>query len=158
GIDGKLYIGVGENANGANSQSLNTLLGKMLRINPDGSIPGDNPFVTTATGVNRAIWALGLRNPFTFAVQPGTGRIFINDVGQNTFEEINEGVAGANYGWPAAEGPSTDPAFRNPLFYYGHGSGDSLGFAITGGAFYNPATVQFPADYVGDYFFADLVN
>jgi glucose/arabinose dehydrogenase len=158
GTDGKLYIGVGENANGANSQSLDTLLGKMLRINPDGSIPGDNPFFTTASGVNRAIWALGLRNPFTFAVQPGTGRVFINDVGQNTFEEIDEGVAGANYGWPDAEGPSDNPAFRNPIFFYGHGPGNTLGIAITGGTFYNPPTAQFPADYVGEYFFADLGN
>ena len=54
--------------------------------------------------VYRAIYALGLRNPFTFGVQPGTGRIFINDVGQNTWEEINDGTAGANYGWPGCEG------------------------------------------------------
>ena len=70
GPDGKLYIGVGENANGANSQTLSNLLGKMLRINADGTIPTDNPFYNTATGNNRAIWALGLRNPFTFAFQP----------------------------------------------------------------------------------------
>src|SRR5207249_1987602 len=73
GLDGKLYIGVGENATGTNSQTLANLLGKMLRINADGSIPTDNPFYATATGNNRAIWAIGLRNPFTFAVQPGTG-------------------------------------------------------------------------------------
>src|SRR5437868_3424393 len=108
GPDGKLYIGVGENANGANAQSLNTLLGKLLRINPDGSIPSDNPFFNTATGQNRAIWAFGLRNPFSFAFQPGTGRLFINDVGQSTWEEIDDGVPGANYGWPATEGPTTD--------------------------------------------------
>jgi glucose/arabinose dehydrogenase len=78
GPDGKLYIAVGENANGANAQSFSNLLGKMLRINPDGTIPTDNPFFSTATGNNRAIWALGLRNPFTFAFQPGTGRMFIN--------------------------------------------------------------------------------
>ena len=57
GIDGKLYIAVGENANGSNSQTLTNLLGKVLRINSDGSIPTDNPFYTQATGVNRAIWA-----------------------------------------------------------------------------------------------------
>src|SRR6266699_5128759 len=91
GPDGKLYIGVGENNNGANSQTLANLLGKMLRINADGSIPTDNPFYATATGVNRAIWALGLHNPFTFAFQPGTGRMLINDVGQSTWEEIDDG-------------------------------------------------------------------
>src|SRR5881398_3050993 len=104
GPDGKLYISVGENANGANSQTLTNLLGKLLRINPDGTIPSDNPFFNTATGVNRAIWALGLRNPYTFAFQPGTGRMLINDVGQNTWEEINDGIAGSNYGWDICEG------------------------------------------------------
>src|SRR6185436_16408132 len=70
GEDGKLFIAVGENANGANSQTLANLLGKILRINPDGTIPNDNPFFNTATGNNRAIWAMGLRNPFTFGFQP----------------------------------------------------------------------------------------
>jgi hypothetical protein len=74
GLDGKLYLAVGENANSANSQTLNNRLGKILRINADGTIPADNPFSTAATGANRAIWALGLRNPFTFAIQPGGGR------------------------------------------------------------------------------------
>src|SRR6185503_3991331 len=60
GTDGKLYIAVGENANPPNSQTLGNLLGKILRINPNGSIPSDNPFFNTASGVNRAIWALGL--------------------------------------------------------------------------------------------------
>jgi glucose/arabinose dehydrogenase/subtilisin family serine protease len=158
GLDGKLYIGVGENANGANAQTLTNLLGKMLRINPDGSIPSDNPFFASASGVNRAIWALGLRNPFTFAIQPGTGRIFINDVGQNTWEEINDGIAGSNYGWPASEGPTADPSFRSPLFAYGHGTSPTTGCAIAGGAFYNPPTAQFPSDFVGDFFFADLCS
>ena len=95
GKDGKLYAAVGENADPDNAQSLNNLLGKMLRINKDGTIPTDNPFYNKASGKNRAIWALGLRNPFSFGVQPGTGRIFINDVGSNEgfrdtpYEEIN---------------------------------------------------------------------
>jgi len=67
GPDGKLYVAVGDNANGANAQSLATRKGKVLRINADGSIPADNPFQAATTGANRAIWALGLRNPFTFA-------------------------------------------------------------------------------------------
>jgi glucose/arabinose dehydrogenase len=156
GPDGKLYIAVGENATSSNSQTLANLLGKMLRINADGSIPTDNPFYNTATGINRAIWALGLRNPFTFAFQPGTSRLFINDVGQNTWEEINDGIAGSNYGWPNTEGPTSDPNFRSPLFWYGHGSTSTTGCAIVGGGFYNPATVKFPASYIGKYFFADL--
>src|SRR5256885_1925265 len=73
GPDGKLYVGVGENANGSNPQTLSNRLGKLLRLNPDGSVPTDNPFFTTAAGANRSIWAYGLRNPFTFSFQAGTG-------------------------------------------------------------------------------------
>jgi glucose/arabinose dehydrogenase len=149
GNDGKLYIAVGDNANGANSQTLTNLLGKILRINRDGTIPADNPFYGVASGVNRAIWARGLRNPFTTAFQPSTGRLFINDVGESTWEEINEGAAGANYGWPLAEGPSDDPDHTDPFHYYGR----SDGCAITGGAFY--ASSVFPVGYYGDYFYAD---
>ena len=157
GADGKLYIAVGDHSVGGNGQSMSTLKGKILRINPDGTIPHDNPFFATATGQNRAIWALGLRNPYRFGVQPGTGKILINDVGNGSFEEINEGVAGANYGWNLTEGPTSDPRFRSPLFAYPHNgpSGTVTGCAIVGGAFYNPTTVQFPSFYVGKYFFAD---
>src|SRR5258706_3312003 len=155
GPDGKLYVGVGENANSANSQSLSNLLGKMLRLNSDGSIPTDNPYYSTANGVNRMIWATGLRNPFTFGFQPGTGRLFIDDVGQNTWEEIDDGIVGSNYGWPNSEGATSNPGERSPLYYYGHGSGAFLGCAITGGTFYNPGTAQFPSAYTGSYFFAD---
>jgi glucose/arabinose dehydrogenase len=157
GLDGKLYVSVGENANSANSQSLSTRLGKMLRINSDGTIPFDNPFAG-ASGLNQAIWAMGLRNPFTFAVQPGSGRIFINDVGENTWEEINDGITGSNYGWPATEGIKNNPAYRDPIFAYGHGSGSTLGCAITGGTFYNPTASQYPGGYTGVYFFSDYCS
>jgi glucose/arabinose dehydrogenase len=165
GPDGKLYVGVGDNANGANAQSLSNRLGKILRINSNGTIPPDNPrsfpgIAGSTSGPNRAIWAVGLRNPFTFAFQPGTARLFINDVGQTTWEEINNGVAGSNYGWPVAEGPASppNPNFRNPIFYYGHGSSGTTGCAIVGGAFYNPSVLQFPGRFVGKYFFADLCS
>jgi len=162
GPDGKLYVSVGENATGSNSQTLSNRLGKILRINADGTIPDDNPFSKdpNVTGPNKAIWALGFRNPFTFTFQPGTGRMFINDVGETTWEEINDGIAGANYGWPVCEGlcQPSNPAFRDPIFRYGHGAGPTLGCAIVGSAFYNPPVVQFPADFVGDYFFGDLCN
>src|SRR5258705_1755153 len=127
----------------------------MLRICADGSIPSYNPFFNQATGANRAIWALGLRNPFTFTFQPGSGRMFINDVGENTWEEINDGFAGSNYGWPTCEGLCNppNPNFRDPLFTYPN---DASTCAITGGAFYNPQTVQFPSNYFGNYFFADF--
>src|SRR5882724_1287761 len=159
GLDGKLYVSVGENAVSSNAQSLNTPLGKLLRFNTDGSIPTDNPFYATATGLAKASWAMGLRNPFTFDVQPGSGTIFINDVGEGGWEEINRGQAGANYGWPTTEGYFTNhPEFVQPFFAYPHGAGTGAGNCIAGGAFYNPATQAFPSAYVGQYFFADYTN
>jgi glucose/arabinose dehydrogenase len=160
GSDGMLYIGIGQSAASANSQATNNHFGKILRIQPDGAIPADNPFFGINTGKNRAVWALGLRNPFVIAFQPGTGRLFINDVGSDgtiAREEINEGVAGANYGWPACEGACgiANPALRDPLHFYTHGFGFN---GITGGAFYNPATRLYPAEYVGKYFFGDLAT
>ncbi len=151
GPDGKLYAAVGDNATTANAQSLSSVHGKILRINADGSIPTDNPFYSSTSGINRAIWSLGLRNPYTFAFNPDSSEMFINDVGQATWEEINNGVAGANYGWPNTEGPTTDPRFASPSYSYMHPGG----CAITGGTFYAPTTLQFPSDYVNDYFFAD---
>ncbi|HEU5135419.1 MAG TPA: PQQ-dependent sugar dehydrogenase [Steroidobacteraceae bacterium] len=155
GTDGKLYVAVGENANSSNAPSLNTTLGKMLRINADGSIPSDNPFFSQTTGLNQAIWARGLRNPFTFAVDPTNGRIHINDVGEVTWEEVNQGVAGSNYGWPQTEGnnPAGVAGVRYPIHTFNHSGGVC---AITGGAFYRPATATFPAEYAGRYFFGDF--
>ena len=153
GRDGKLYVAVGENAVPSNSQTLANRLGKMLRINSDGTIPTDNPFFSTADGVNRSIWALGLRNPFTFGVHPLSGRIFIDDVGKSTWEEINDGAAGGNYGWPTTEGPTDDPRFISPLHAYPNAASEC---AIAGGTFYAPEVRQFPSEYVDSYFFSDL--
>jgi glucose/arabinose dehydrogenase len=153
GPDGNLYIAVGDNAKGSNSQNLSNLLGKILRIASDGTIPSDNPFVESTTA-RHEIWALGLRNPFTFAFRGTTNFMYINDVGESTWEEIDLGQAGANYGWPATEGPTTNPAYKNPLYYYGH----SDGCAITGGAFYSPSTPNFPSSYVGKYLFGDYCS
>lgn len=163
GKDGRLYVAVGDNANRNspdrnNAQSLRNLKGKMLRISKNGSIPGDNPFFRRAVGKNRAIWALGLRNPFSFAVRPGTGAIFINDVGGGTWEEINRGMRGKNYGWPVFEGPERSRRYAPPVFAYRHGDGPTTGCAITGGAFYAPRTPRFPDEYIGDYFFSDFCN
>jgi len=161
GPDGKLYVAVGDNAISSNAQSLSTLFGKMLRLNDDGTIPTDNPFVASTTGLNQAIWALGLRNPFTFAFQPDTGKLFINDVGSSGAgrrEEVNQGIAGSNYGWPTIEGfrvaQPLPPigTYRDPQHAYNDG------VAITGGAFYNPVTPMFPASYIGRYFYGDFVG
>lgn len=154
GLDGKLYAGTGENGAGDLSQSLRSTHGKLLRLNRDGTIPTDNPFHRTASGRHRAIWARGLRNAFALDVEPGTGRIFINDVGGDAYEEVNEGRAGANYGWPMVEGPGEKPRLRSPIHAYGH----DLGCAITGGAFYcpsNPPNAQFPREWWGRYFYAE---
>jgi glucose/arabinose dehydrogenase len=156
GPDGKLYVAVGENATSSNAQTLSNRKGKILRYNANGTIPADNPFASSASGANRAIWALGLRNPFTFAFDPPSGRMYINDVGQSAWEEIDLGVAGSNYGWPTTEGTTSNPAFRSPLYAYGHGSGAFLGCAIAGGAFVRAGSSAFPASYNGFYFFADL--
>jgi glucose/arabinose dehydrogenase len=169
GSDGKLYAGVGDAGVALLGQDLSSPFGKLLRFNEDGTIPADNPFFANQSGLARAIWAYGLRNPFTFAIQPGTGRIHINDVGQDTWEEINLGMAGANYGWPYSEGPDNIVggfSFTAPLFTYPHedanppGSGPGgfiTGAAVTGGTFY-PSAGPFPAGYRDQYYFADFVN
>ncbi len=151
GQDGKLYIAVGDNAVSANAQTLTNLLGKILRINSNGTIPSDNPFVGTS-GARGEIWALGLRNPYTFAVDPGSSRIYVNDVGQNTWEEVNQLARGANYGWPTCEGVCSATGMTNPIYAYAHPEG----FAITGGVFYRGS--QFPASYTGVYFFSDYIG
>ena len=158
GTDGKLYVGVGENAFSANSQNLDTNLGKILRINADGTAPADNPF-PTGSEQRKRVWAYGVRNPYTIAIQPGTGRIFINDVGEGTWEEINDATTGGlNFGWPNAEGTSTNPAYTNPVYAYQHGSGDGKGCAITGGTFFSPLNTNYPDSFIGKYFYQDFCN
>ncbi len=148
GTDGKLYIAIGESHTSSNAQSMTTIAGKILRINKDGTIPTDNPFYQTASGINQSIWALGFRNPFTFAVNPSSGKIFVNDVGASTWEEVNDLQKGGNYGWPTCEG-TCDRGFINPIHAYKH----DVGKAITGGAFYTGTS--YPSEYQGSYFFSD---
>ena len=157
GADGRLYVTIGEHNVRDPAQSLESLHGKILRFNPDGSIPEDNPFFQKAEGKHRAIYALGLRNPFGFAVDRASGRMFVNDVGQELFEEIDEVAAGANYGWPIAEGlMGNRPEFKKPLHIYGRKEGT----CISGGVFYRApedARSRFPAEFEGKYFFADFM-
>ena len=160
GNDGKLYVAVGDASSGGNAQSLATRFGKMLRINADGSVPTDNPasfprISGTTSGANRAIWAVGLRNPFTFSFQPHGGKMFINDVGKLSFEEINIGGRGRNFGWPESEGATSISGFTAPLYAYGHDTGSPRGCAITGGAPYDQDQAGFPTAFRGKYFFAD---
>ncbi len=160
GLDGKLYVAVGDNATGSNAQNLDTYHGKFLRINKDGSAPTDNPFFSAgATEQRKRVWAYGLRNPYTFSVQPVTEKIYVNDVGQNSVEEINDATQGGlNFGWPTAEGNSANAAFTNPVFAYNHSGPAPTGCAITGGAFFNPTFTNYPASYIGNFFYQDYCS
>lgn len=150
--DGYLWISTGDTGRGALGypQQLGRLEGKLLRLNLDGSIPADNPFVGVA-GAREEVYQQGLRNPFRFTLQPGTGQPFICDVGQNSYEEINRGAPGANFGWPIHEGGvQPEPqGMTNPIHDYENGGNAS----ITGCAFYTGA--NFPPEYQGNFFFLD---
>ena len=148
--DRTLLISVGDGEVDADAASLETLNGKILRIDTDGGIPADNPYVGRPPA-RPEIWASGLRNPFGIARNEATGRILINDVGKKGSEEVNEGASGADYGWPACEGSCGAP-FGDPLYTYNH----SQGCAITGGTFYDGS--NFPTSYEGVYFFADFCS
>jgi glucose/arabinose dehydrogenase len=178
GKDGLLYISVGESGTGgALARSRNTLNGKILRVNPDGTPAAGNPWIAEggsrrcgtpgpqnypASGNCREIFSYGLRNPFRFAMDPTTSgsivRFFINDVGQSTWEEVDLGQAGVDYGWNVREGPCpagqscTPPnpsVYTDPIDWYNHSIGCSY---VTGGAFV-PANVW--PNYDGSYLFAD---
>ena len=154
GLDGLLYISMGDNAQPAMSQQRNTLLGKILRIASDGSIPPNNPFVGDPNA-RPEVWAYGLRNPWRFDIQPGTGNLFIGDVGDGAWEELDLGVEGANYGYPLVEGPQPPAVvgMTYPIYSYNH---DGAGAAITGGD--HMVAGNFPSQYVGDYFFGEYVQ
>ncbi|MCI0745599.1 MAG: PQQ-dependent sugar dehydrogenase, partial [Verrucomicrobia subdivision 3 bacterium] len=157
GSDGKLYVSIGEQTAGEPAQKLATLQGKILRLNPDGSIPDDNPFLAQTTGKYRAIYALGLRNCFGLAVQSRAdgGRMFFTDVGGSAFEEVNELKPGANYGWPRAEGFSTNSAFVQPL----HAYPPLIGQSIVGGVFLpKTGASAWPAKWRGRFLFADFMR
>ncbi len=157
GTDAKLYVAVGDNGNSKFAQDLNSLFGKILRLNRDGSIPADNPF-PYAAGDARAVWAYGLRNPFKLALDKDSGAIYINDVGLASYEEVNKAEPGANYGWPLAEGPGGSADLERPQFSSHHAIGSPTGCAVTGGTFYPEADAAFPSAYAGTYFFSDLCD
>lgn len=176
GPDGYLYIGTGDGGSGGDpnghGQSLNTWLGKMLRIDVDRSsgslpyaIPTSNPFAGQS-GKLGEIFSYGLRNPYSFSFDRQTGDLWIGDVGQNLWEEVDRapaasgGGAGLNYGWNVMEAnhcynPSAGCSRSGktlPLAEYGHGANDSVGCAIIGGYVYRGA--GHPELY-GRYFFGD---
>jgi aldose sugar dehydrogenase len=99
GPDGKLYVSLGDTDKGSNAQDLGTLAGKILRVNPDGTIPNDNPFVGV-DGKQPAIWAYGFRNPFSFDFDPVSGALMETENGPGDNDELNMIVKGGNHGWP----------------------------------------------------------
>lgn len=176
GPDGNLYFAAGDGGGSGDQRSYaqrgDSLLGKMIRINvnnfttpPYYTIPANNPFVT-ATDTLHAIWAFGLRNPWRWSFDRATGDMWIADVGQGAWEEINYRAAGTtggiNYGWRCYEGNdpynTTDclPAanYIAPIFTYPHNSSTG-GFAVTGGYVYRGA--QFPT-LAGYYICADYIS
>jgi glucose/arabinose dehydrogenase len=149
GPDGKLYVGVGDTGLGDNqggpgsstnpySQDLSVLMGKVLRLNLDGTAPADNPFVGQV-GKRGEIFAYGFRNPFRFGFDPMNDKLWLADVGDLTIEEIDIVTSGGNYAWPHCEGtlPSSceQPGDVDPIFTYPHSGATSLGTCIIGGEF-----------------------
>jgi glucose/arabinose dehydrogenase len=172
GPDGMLYIGMGDGGAGGdigtghapegNGQSLTTLLGKLLRIEVDATgpyrIPADNP--NLGPGTRREIWAYGLRNPWRFSFDRSTGDLYIADVGQNAWEEIDfqprAGKGGVNYGWPTWEAAhryregAARPGDTKPIAEYSHGGGRC---SVTGGYVYRGVSIPALAGFyfLGDY-------
>ena len=169
GPDGKLYLTLGDMWDSPTaSQDLSLAAGKVLRLNTNGTVPSNNPFVSTP-GALPEIWALGLRNPFRSKWDIASGRFFIGEVGGNrdnepdiSYEDVHLGSAGSNFGWPACEGPelpsrsacdppSSQPSnYSAPLYSYSH-EGENR--SIIGGFVYRGTA--FPASYRGAYFYAD---
>jgi len=169
-FDGTLLIGVGDGGEKEQAGDLGSPFGKILRIRPDGTIPSNNPYAD-GEGWQKYVWAHGLRDPAKFAVNVQNGTVYINDPGEEKFEEINIGQPGGDYGWPTTEGgaspletPSQPPSGPiGPVFAFPHQpregaplpAGTVVGGHVAGGTFFIPGTLTFPVPYAGDYFFAD---
>ena len=154
--DKTLYLSTGDDGQFSDTaQDPHDLRGKILHIRRDGSPAAGNPFLNGQDGDPR-VWALGLRNPWRFHLQPGSEVLFIADVGGGAYEEVNLGIAGANYGWALTEGPEPAgaPGVTYPIYSYPHTS--ELGNGIIGGA-HAPAG-NFPRAYQGNYFFGDVAT
>ena len=168
GPDGYLYIGTGDGgaANDPHDagQDLGTLLGKILRIDIEGDAPYtsplDNPFAGGSDEHRSEIYAYGLRNPWRFSFDTATGRLWVGDVGQNAFEEIDIVAKGGNYGWRTMEASICRPPTQGcgqeglelPVWEYRHRGG---GRSVTGGFVYRGAKLP---DLVGAYVYADFVT
>jgi autotransporter-associated beta strand protein len=186
GPDGDLYLAIGDGgaandigsghiASTGNAQSLSVIMGKMLRLDPNGNnsangkygIPASNPFVNTASAA-KEIYAYGLRNPYRFSFDSATGHLIEGDVGQNEVEEVNQINSGGNYGWAVKEGtflfnrtgpnagtdnpvnsPGSPAGLIDPILEYDHNAGS----AVIGGFVYHGSLLP---QLEGDYIFGDL--
>lgn len=171
GPDGYLYIAVGDGGAGGdpqgNGQNPATLLGSILRIDVDGeengqpyAIPDDNPFAGNDEGYREEIYAYGLRNPWRFSFDPDTDELWVGDVGQNQYEEIDIVENGGNYGWNITEAMHCFEPENNcdkasvtlPVWEYDHSQGD---VSVTGGFVYRGPTLS---ELEGKYIFADYAS
>lgn len=176
GPDDMLYVGLGDGGSAGdpdcNAQQGNNLLGKILRLKDDGTVPPDNPFVGDPQFLDR-IWVYGLRNPWRFSFDRLTGDLYIGDVGQESLEEIDfqpaSSPGGENYGWKVMEGtscysmascpvgtpPCGDPSLIDPIYEYVHTGGVNGECSVTGGYVYRGCAIS---GLQGTYFFADYCS
>jgi len=183
GFDGALYIAVGDSGSLEYAQTLDTLRGKILRVNPDGTSPPDNPYKFTdgarrcgrpngpppGDGPCKEIWAYGFRNPYRFSLRQANNTYVVGDVGESTWEELDTLVKGGNYGWSVFEGPcllgpdvncTPDPVtyprqFQYPIHFYNHSGTGETGQSIIAGAFAENGS-NYPPPYAGAYFYGDF--
>lgn len=174
GPDGLLYVSIGDDANSCAAQDTVSLRGVILRLRTDALpagpgtalrsqiVPAGNPYAARADSNMRLVWAMGLRNPFRFQIDPPTGRLIIADVGNNQWEEVDVAPAGGmNFGWPFKEGfenfgscSRSRAGIVDPIVAYGHGEG----LSVMSAGIYRPvagSALSWPAEYDGDLFYSD---
>ncbi|WP_159451396.1 PQQ-dependent sugar dehydrogenase [Demequina sp. NBRC 110054] len=176
GPDDNLWLTIGDQFDGERADDLTDPSGSVIRVEPDGDVPPDNPFADGAGGINPYIWAWGLRNPFRASWDIETNRFFIGEVGGNDIPESWEDIhiakyddeyKGLDYGWPGCEGPYpytdypdctiTDGSAAEPIFSYQHVQDGGTGNAsLTGGFVYRGN--QFPSEWQGVYFYGDYTR
>jgi len=150
GPDGKLYVVIGDVQNQANSQSLTSLAGKILRVNPDGTAPSDNPFISNPNANAKLVYALGIRNSYGFTFHGHTEHLWQTENGPQDNDEINRIVAGGNYGWPTVRGIAGNPSFLDPILAYTPTS------APTGIISIPENSAVYPAAYRNNLLFAEF--
>lgn len=144
------YISTGDGDDSATSQRLTSLNGKILRLNPDGSTPSDNPFISNADPNAKKVFSFGHRNSFGFSFHSHTGHLWQTENGPGDNDEINRIVAGGNYGWPTAKGISRNPNFLDPILAY------TPTIAPTGIISVPENSTVYPVDYRNHLLFSDL--